>query len=86
MTELFDFDGRKMRGRVLQVMRSARGSVTFVIKAHGLPNRARYFGHIMECDATYKEPQAGDLVEFQTKAPNKEHQLPKAVSVRKVSR
>jgi hypothetical protein len=77
-----------MRGRVLQVMRSARGSTVFIVKtpAPHLAGRGRFFGHISECDATYKDPQPGDLVEFQTKAPNKEHQLPKAVSVRKVSR
>lgn len=85
MPELSDFDGLKMRGRVLQVMRSPRGSITFVIKAGGprLMARNRFFAHEAECHPSYANPQPGDLVEFVTKSPNKEHQLPKAVCIRR---
>jgi hypothetical protein len=87
MSELLDFNGLKMRGRVLQVGRSPRGSVTFVIRAHGprLVGRGRFFGHIAQCHPSYANPQPGDLVEFVTKSPNQVHQLPKAVSIRKIT-
>jgi hypothetical protein len=86
MSELTDFDGLKMRGRVLQVGRSPRGSVTFVIKAQTLTGRGRFFGHISECDATYTDPKPGDVVTFLAKSPNQEHQLPKAVCIRRVTK
>jgi hypothetical protein len=85
MTELSDFDGLKMRGRVLQISTSPRGSVIFIIKAHTPTGRGRFFGHEAECDATYTDPRVGDLVEFFPKAPNKEMQMPKATCIRKVT-
>jgi hypothetical protein len=87
MTELSDFDGVTMRGRVLQVGRSPHGSVILVIKAFGprLMARNRFFGHEDEYHPSYTEPKVGDLVEFLTKSPNQVHQLPRAVSIRKVT-
>jgi len=78
-----------MRGRVLQVGRSPRGSITFAIRAlRGDPSakRGRFFAHEAECHPSYKNPQPGDVVEFSTKPPNRENQMPKAVCIRRVDK
>ncbi len=88
MPEQVDFDGLTMRGRVLQVGRSSHGARTLVIKALGprVLGRGRFFGHESECDPSYVNPQPGDLVEFSPRLPNREHQMPKGIGIRKVTK
>jgi hypothetical protein len=88
MSELSDFDGVTIRGRVLQVGRSPHGSVILVIKAFGprVIGRGRFFGHESEFDPSYVNPQPGDLVEFSPRLPNREHQMPKGIGIRRVGK